>query len=159
MRRQNQLIMGIGHRIKSLQNPDMRVSIIKVRRRTTRRKKKRKKNKKEEQQQEERRRERRRKTPHIYVHLNIALIPSCCLLIFFFSYVTGVCTRSFPPYTTAELRHWSGKDHDHQEAKLDSQCWRRHCHSVCWLAARVRRVYHRGTNNMSEREIHIPLYE
>lgn len=30
MRRKNQLIMGIGHRIKSLQNPDMRVCIIKV---------------------------------------------------------------------------------------------------------------------------------
>lgn len=29
MRRKNQLIMGIGHRIKSIQNPDMRVSIIK----------------------------------------------------------------------------------------------------------------------------------
>jgi ATP citrate (pro-S)-lyase len=31
MRRRNQLIMGIGHRVKSLQNPDMRVSIIKAR--------------------------------------------------------------------------------------------------------------------------------
>ena len=30
MKRKNQLIMGIGHRVKSLQNPDMRVSIIKV---------------------------------------------------------------------------------------------------------------------------------
>jgi citrate synthase len=29
MRQENQLIMGIGHRIKSLSNPDMRVSIIK----------------------------------------------------------------------------------------------------------------------------------
>jgi ATP citrate (pro-S)-lyase len=29
MRRKNQLIMGIGHRIKSLQNPDRRVEIIK----------------------------------------------------------------------------------------------------------------------------------
>lgn len=29
MRQQNKLIMGIGHRIKSLSNPDMRVTIIK----------------------------------------------------------------------------------------------------------------------------------
>jgi citrate synthase len=29
MRQENQLIMGIGHRIKSLSNPDMRVNIIK----------------------------------------------------------------------------------------------------------------------------------
>lgn len=29
MRQKNQLIMGIGHRIKSLSNPDMRVTIIK----------------------------------------------------------------------------------------------------------------------------------
>ena len=29
MRKQNKLIMGIGHRIKSLSNPDMRVTIIK----------------------------------------------------------------------------------------------------------------------------------
>lgn len=29
MRKQNQLIMGIGHRIKSLSNPDKRVEIIK----------------------------------------------------------------------------------------------------------------------------------
>ena len=28
MRQQNQLIMGIGHRIKSVSNPDMRVTII-----------------------------------------------------------------------------------------------------------------------------------
>ena len=29
MRKQNKLIMGIGHRIKSLSNPDKRVEIIK----------------------------------------------------------------------------------------------------------------------------------
>lgn len=29
MRQKNQLIMGIGHRVKSLSNPDMRVKIIK----------------------------------------------------------------------------------------------------------------------------------
>ena len=29
MRKQNQLIMGIGHKIRTLQNPDMRVKIIK----------------------------------------------------------------------------------------------------------------------------------
>lgn len=29
MRQQNKLIMGIGHRVKSLSNPDMRVTIVK----------------------------------------------------------------------------------------------------------------------------------
>jgi hypothetical protein len=32
MRKKGELIMGIGHRVKSINNPDMRVSIIKVKR-------------------------------------------------------------------------------------------------------------------------------
>lgn len=31
MRKKGELIMGIGHRVKSINNPDMRVTIIKVR--------------------------------------------------------------------------------------------------------------------------------
>ena len=30
MRKKGELIMGIGHRVKSINNPDMRVTIIKV---------------------------------------------------------------------------------------------------------------------------------
>ena len=31
MRKKGELIMGVGHRVKSINNPDMRVTIIKVR--------------------------------------------------------------------------------------------------------------------------------
>lgn len=30
MRKKGELIMGVGHRVKSINNPDMRVTIIKV---------------------------------------------------------------------------------------------------------------------------------